>query len=198
VPQTFCLRHNKEVMTLLRFASRLQVGTRLTFALFLALAGAAIAPSVSGADSVAAQAGQDPCALLTLDEIQTLAPMQQIDSGVATAVPAVDSFSCRYAWGSGIGRFNLAVTVNPASRMFVGRNVVTIREGLLSSVVPETADTAIPEVGEAAAFRAHSPMYVSASAYLKDRILQLNLDGYDASEMKEQLISLLKSAASRL
>jgi hypothetical protein len=82
--------------------------------------------------------------------------------------------------------------------MFAGRNVVAIREGLLSSVVPETSDTAVSDVGEAAVFRAHSAMFVGANAFVKDRILHLNLEGFDAREMKSQLISLLKAAASRL
>jgi hypothetical protein len=41
-------------------------------------------------------------------------------------------------------------------------------------------------------------MFVGANAFVKDRILQLNLEGFDAREMKSQLISLLKAAASRL
>jgi hypothetical protein len=64
--------------------------------------------------------------------------------------------------------------------------------------VPETTDAAIPDVGEAAVFKAYSSVYATATTYLKDRILQVNLEGVDAREKKEQLIALLKSAASRL
>jgi hypothetical protein len=47
-------------------------------------------------------------------------------------------------------------------------------------------------------FKSYSSVYATASAYLKDRYLQVTLDGIDARDRKGQLISLLKSAASRL
>jgi hypothetical protein len=62
----------------------------------------------------------------------------------------------------------------------------------------ETEDAAISDVGETGVFKAHSSLYVTASAYLKGRVLQLSLDGFDAREKKGQLLSLLKSAASRM
>jgi hypothetical protein len=60
------------------------------------------------------------------------------------------------------------------------------------------SDEVISDVGDTAVFKAYSPLYVSASALVKGRILHLNLDGLDARDKKGQLISLLKSAASRL
>jgi hypothetical protein len=55
----------------------------------------------------------------------------------------------------------------------------------------------IPEVGEAAIFKADSQVYVCATAYLKSRMLQVRLDGSDARDKKDQVIALLKTAASR-
>jgi hypothetical protein len=164
----------------------------------LGLALAAIGTSISkGGSSVAAQ-GQNPCALLTVDEVHALAPKDAVGNGVPSAIASNDFFACQYRWGMGAGRYSLEVSVNPASRAFAGTGPDSIKQGLLSSVAPGTMDAAIPEVGDAAVFKAYSPAYAGASAYVKDRILQVNLDGVDAREKKAQLISLLKLAVSRL
>jgi hypothetical protein len=193
----FCLPHNTDMTRISRFHQRPQAGCRLTFALLVGLAIAAIGTSVPGGGTVSAQA-QKPCALLTIEEIEALAPMEQVSEGVASAFEAFDSSTCRYTWGSGTGRYTLAVYVNPASRAFVGMSADTIKSSLLSSVTPGTADATIPDVGEAAVFKTYSSVHVSASAYAKGRLLQVNLDGIDARDKKDRLISLLKSAASRL
>jgi hypothetical protein len=43
-----------------------------------------------------------------------------------------------------------------------------------------------------------SPLYATATAFLKGRFLRVHLDGLVAREKKDQAIELLKSAASRL
>jgi hypothetical protein len=146
---------------------------------------------------IAAQ-GQKPCELLASDEIQALAPNQRISQGVASTLEGVDSSTCRYTWGDATGRFMLAVSIDPASRMFAGMSAESIKQSLAKAVTPETSDESIPDVGEAAIFKSSSSVYATASAYLKGRILQLTLDGVDARDRKGQLIALLKSAASRL
>jgi hypothetical protein len=176
---------------------RPQVGHRLIFAVVLGLSIAVHGAPVPGRGTVAAQ-GLQPCGLLTTDEIETLAPNEEVSEGVASAFEALDSSTCRYTWGSGVDRFTLAVYVNPASRAFAGMTPDTIKSSLLSSVTSGTADATIPDVGEAAVFKTYSSVHVSASAYAKGRLLQVNLDGIDARDRKDQLISLLKSAASRL
>ena len=185
------------MMTTLRSHHHFHVGYRLVFAVVLELAIAAIGASVPGGSTIAAQ-GQKPCGLLTSDEIQMLAPNEEVSEGVASAFEGVDSFTCRYTWGSGVDRFALAVYVNPASRAFAGMSADTIKSSLLSSVTPGTADATIPDVGDAAVFKTYSSVHVSASAYAKGQLLQVNLDGIDARDKKDELISLLKSAASRL
>ncbi len=193
----FCLQHNTNMTRVSRFHHRPQAGCRLTFALLVGLAIAAIGTSAPGRGTVAAQ-GLQPCGLLTTDEIETLAPNEEVSEGTSSAFEALDSSTCRYTWGSGVDRFTLAVYVNPASRAFAGMTPDTIKSSLLSSVTPGTADATIPDVGEAAVFKTYSSVHVSASAYAKGRLLQVNLDGIDARDKKDQLISLLKSAASRL
>jgi len=152
----------------------------------------------SGGGIVAAQ-GAGPCALLTTSEIQPLAPAKAtISDGVSKAI-AADGFSaCRYTWGAGTGRFNLDVTVNDAARAFAGMGPDQIKQRMHGSVTAGTADAVVSDVGDAAFFKAESPVYVHATAYLKGRLLQVHLDGFEAREKKDQVIALLKSAAARL
>ncbi len=81
--------------------------------------------------------------------------------------------------------------------MFSGTPPELVKPALQALIAAGTADAVIPDVGDAAIFKADSPAYVWASAYLKGRILQVHLDGMDAREKKDQAISLLKAAASR-
>ena len=47
-------------------------------------------------------------------------------------------------------------------------------------------------------FIPQSPVYASATALVKGRILRVHLDGIYASEKKDPVVGLLKLAASRL
>jgi len=186
------LRHNRAMMNVLLLLRRRSLAV---FA--LALIVATIGTAGGNRGTLIAQ-GQHPCGLLTMDEVQALVPKVHVDAGVATSIPSVDFFACHYTWGAGATRSTLAVSVNSASRMYAGLNADAIRQGLTSSIVAATSDQTIPDVGQAAVFKNYSAAYVGASAYVKDRILQISLDGDVAPAMKGQLISLLKSAASRL
>ena len=139
----------------------------------------------------------NPCALLTTDDIQAIVPKEHVEKGVTSQTPAADSAFCRYSWGAGLKRMALDISVYPASRMFAGMTPDAIKQAMVASVVPDTTDATIADVGEIAVFRAYSPVYVGASAYLKGRVLQVSLDGLDARDRKGDLVSLLKKAASR-
>src|SRR4029453_9772586 len=129
-------------------------------------------------------------------EIEPLAANMSVADGVSNTLPASGYFACRYMWGVGVGRFTLDVTINEASRMFPGMSPDEIKQRLLESVGAGTADAVISEIGEAAVFKPDSPVYASATAFVKGRIVGVHLDGIDAREKKDQLIGLLKSAAS--
>ena len=165
-------------------------------AFVLALAAVATGVPGGGRNSVAAQM-PNPCALLTTEEIQPLAGNATIADGLPIS-PAVGSTRCRYAWGTGTGRFTLDVSVSEAVRMYPEVSPERIKQQLLESVRPETADAVIPEVGEAAVFKPDSPAYAGATAFIKGRILQVHLDGVYARDKKDQVIELLKLAAARL
>ena len=115
-----------------------------------------------------------------------------------TRFPDLGYAICRYTWGVGTGRFTLDVAVTEASRMFPGMSPDQIKQQLVQSVRTGTNDALITETGEAAVFKPDSPVYATATSLLKGRILQVHLDGLFAVEKKDQVIGLLKSAASRL
>jgi hypothetical protein len=92
------------------FASALVLG------LALVVTGAS-SPGLVG--TVSAQA-VNPCALLTVDEIEPLASTSVAD-GVSNSLPAFGYVACRYMWGVGIGRFKLDVIVTEPSGMFGDR-----------------------------------------------------------------------------
>jgi len=139
----------------------------------------------------------NPCALLTAEDVQAIVPKEHVEAGVTSPTRSADTAYCRYTWGTGLNRMALDISVYTASKMYAGMTPDAIKQAIVSSVVPDTVDSSIPEVGDAAVFRAYSPVYVGASAYLKDRILQVSLDGLNARDKKADLISLLKKAAAK-
>ena len=161
----------------------------------VSIASVVLSGSATGQNTVATQAS-GPCALLTIDDIQPLAPNTKIADGLPTSFDLGYS-ACRYTWGAGFQHYTLDVTVGEASRMFSGMPPDMVKPALQALVAAGTADALIPEVGDAAIFKADSPAYVCASGYLKGRILQVRLDGSEAREKKDQVIGLLKTAASR-
>ena len=177
-----------------------QAGSGFTAAAFLALGMAAAGPSPAPPPSAARFQPREtsPCALLTTDEIQSLAPEASIGEGVSSAIPSFSYATCRYTWGTGTRRFKLGIVVHDASRLFPGATPDQIKQRLLESVKPETDEAVIADAGEAAVFRADSPYFTTATALVKGRILELQLDGLAALERKDEAIALLKSAAGRL
>jgi hypothetical protein len=184
-------------LTLLPRRPQPRCGFASAFALSLALVvgGASTPGRVDG--TVSAQE-LNPCALLTNDEIQPLAPNTSVPDGVSNSLPAFGHLACHYTWGTGTGRVKLDVVVTEASRMFSGVSPDQARQRLLDSVRAGTGDVVISEVGDAAVFKPDSVAYATATALVKSRILQVHLDGVDARDRKDQIIELLKSAASRL
>ena len=163
----------------------------------LAMVVAGVPGPAGSGGTVSAQA-VNPCALLTVDEIQPLAPNASIADGVPSSLQTLGTSICRYTWGAGVGRFKLDVTVNEAPRMFPGMSPDQIKQRLQESLKEGTTDAVIPDVGEAAVFRAESPLLATATASTKGRILGVQLDGLDAREKKDDVVALLKTAVSRL
>ena len=140
----------------------------------------------------------NPCALLTIDEIKSLADKSSVADGVPRSLPDVRHVGCDYMWGTGTRRVKLAIDVTDPSLMFPGLSPDQVKQRILESVRAGTYDDVIPEVGDAAVFRPDSVVYASATAIVKGRILQLHLDGLYARGEKDHLTGLLKAAASRM
>ncbi|HKW02421.1 MAG TPA: hypothetical protein VJN96_21535 [Vicinamibacterales bacterium] len=173
---------------------RSRAGAGLAFGLAM-IAAAIPAP---GSGTRAAAQGSNPCAVLTADDVKPMAVLATVEAGVAASFAPAGYSACRYAWGAGLNRYKLEVSVSEGSRMFTGASADGIKQSLLATVRPETADGVIPDVGDAAVFKAESPVYAYATAFVKGRIVQVHLDGLDARTKKDQVIALLKTAASRL
>jgi hypothetical protein len=166
---------------------------------FFGLAITIIGTSVSATNIAVAQSqAQNPCTLLTTEDVQAIVPKEHVDAGVVSPTATADTAYCRYTWGTGLNRMALDISVYSASRMYSGLTPDAIKQSIVSSVAPDTTDMVITDTGEAAVFRAYSPVYAGATAYLKDRILQVSLDGLDARDRKADLIALLKKAAAKL
>lgn len=167
-----------------------------TLGLALVVAGASSPGRLDG--SVSAQE-LNPCALLLLDDdVKPVAGNTSVDAGVSSSVPSWGFATCRYMWGDGVDRFKLVVTVTEAPRLFPGMTLEQIKQQLIQSVRAGTHDEVVQEIGDAAVFKPDSFAYAIATAFVKGRILQVQLDGYEAIQKKDQVIGLLKSAASRL
>jgi hypothetical protein len=166
-----------------------------TLSLILVLTGLAVPGTGS---FVVAQTSSNPCGLLTIDEIEPLAAMQTVVDGIANATPSAGRAACRYEWGAGTGRYTLDIIVSDASRMYAGTSPDAIKQGLASVPTVGSVGEAIPDIGDAAAFKSDSPFLATTTAFMKGQILQLNLDGYDARAKKDQVIGLLKAASARL
>ena len=193
------LPHNMDMMNMSRPSRRPQVRYRFASAFVLGLAIVVTGASGPGVgDGIVSAQTLNPCALLTADEIKPLAGLASVSDGAASSLPSFGYVNCRYTWGVGTGRFKLDVIVYDASGRFPGMSPDQIKQQLLGSVKPGTAEAVISDVGEAAVFKSDSPYHATATALLKSRILELHLDGVVAREDKDQAIALLKSAASRL
>ena len=167
------------------------------FPVVVGLAAAAIVSAGSHGRSIVAAQSAPPCTLLTTEDIQPLAYHETVAAGVAMSYAPTGFSACRYAWGAGLNHYTLQVNIGEPSRMFAGIAPDQVKQALQSTVVEATADTIVSDVGDAAIFKAESPVYVQASALIKGRVLQISLDGLDAREKKGAVIALLKQAASK-
>jgi hypothetical protein len=163
------------------------------------MVGLAVAAAVSAGGGVATaqQQATSPCDIVTIDDAHSFAS-DPVAVGVPGALEAVGFTNCLYLWGEGTRHSSLNVTVSEASRMFSGQGPDGIKQGVLSLVIVGTEDAIIPDVGDAAVFKADSPYYVHGIAYIKGRILEVSLNNIDARARKDDVISLLKRAVSRL
>ena len=176
----------------------MDLSNRFAIAFVLTVALVAAGAPGPGVDVNVSAQESNACALVTADEIEALAPEEAIAKGVSGALPSFGLVACHYTWGTGIGRFKLDITIHESSRMFPGMTPDQIKQRLVESVKDGTDEAVLSEIGEAAVIKPDSTFYVTATAFMKGRILQVRLDGLTASAKRDQVIGLLKAAASRL
>jgi len=165
------------------------------FVLGMAIAGAGV--SVSAGRGAVSTQDVNACAMVTASDVQSLAAKMSVGEGVPSAQPAIGAVSCRYTWGAGVDKRTVNVVVTDQARMFPGMNADQIKQRLAASVKAGTTDAVIADVGQGAVFKADSPYYATATAVVKGRILEVHVDGLDARQKKDELVSLLKTAAAR-
>lgn len=163
--------------------------TAIFLGLALAAAGASALP--------------DPCTLVKPSDLQALFPNGPSGPGTVEKHPEIGSVICSYQWGPGgnaySGRFNFHVTVSEASKIFPGLDRETIKAGLLAETKkPGENGVAISGVGDVAIYKSNSPIRSNTTALVKGFVLLIDLDGPDGRAKKDQVISLLKTAAGRL
>src|SRR5262245_10135058 len=104
-----------------------RVALSLVFGLTIAAAGRTL------------RAQPTTCGLLSSEEVQALAPNQNVTGPSVSENQEGGGVTCRYMWGAGNQHFTLALSVQPASRMFVGMSADAIRQ-YMKAATPETGD----------------------------------------------------------
>jgi hypothetical protein len=164
------------------------------------VAGVTVALLGSNASTVHAQKAGDGCSLLQGAQVQALAGSTKVGAGKPSTDP-LGSRLCHYEWGAGnnvqSGRSYLDVSITPISKAFPGTDPSLLRQGLLAKAGPPNT-AVIPAVGDAAVYESNNPIRVETSALVKGNMLIVTFDSSDARAKKDQVIGLLKAAASRL
>jgi hypothetical protein len=163
-------------------------------------------PAINGA--IAATLPKDPCALLKPAEIQAaIEPGANIGIGVPSTDPAAFTIGCAYTWGPTTnewGQTSLTTNVIDASKVFPGGlNPDGIKERVQVETQMGGADASqIPGVGDGAVFTNDSKSHnATLKAYIveaKGVLLLVQFHGGNAVALKDKLITLLKTAATRL
>ena len=164
------------------------------------VAGLTVALLGINASAVQAQKPGDGCSLLQGAEVQALAGSAKAGTGKPSTDP-LGSRLCHYEWGTGnnvqSGRSYLDVSITPISKAFPGTDASVLRQGLLAKAGPPNT-AVIPAVGNAAVYESNDPIRVETTALVKGNMLIVTFDSSDARAKKDQVIALLKAAASRL
>jgi hypothetical protein len=102
--------------------------------------------------------------------------------------------------GRGRTSFSFIVINGDASRIWPGMSPALVKQGLLGAATRghKLNASAISGIGDAAIVESSAPTQAKATAYVKGRILIVTLEGPDARAKKDQVLTLLKTAAARL
>ena len=154
--------------------------------------------ALAGSRTTGSPAPKDPCTLLTLAEVQTLAPGAKIGPGVSSKVEEM-AVACEWTWGAGNTAQSLQVIVGDNAKMYPGTSPGDLRLGLMLQTKAQGATAvAVAGVGEGAIFDSSGPNRAEATALVKSVNVHVVLQAPDGRTKKAQVISLLKAAVGRL
>src|SRR5262245_21447045 len=105
---------------------RMKTISRFAFGSVLGLAIAASSALPTGGRTLMAQ--PQTCGLLSSDEVQALAPNQNVTGAAVSPSQGAGGVACRYMWGEGVQHFTLTLSVQPAARMFAGMSADAIKQ----------------------------------------------------------------------
>ena len=138
---------------------------------------------------------QKACALVTKADAQSIASAK-LGNANESQIAAMNMTSCAYLGPGKNSTPSVMVTVTDASKMYPGMNTATLKTQVFAAKDKNT--TAIPGVGDAARCMQVSSTKIATQALVKGKVLTVDYEGDDALAKKDQVIELLKSAASRL
>jgi len=153
-------------------------------------------PTSPGAPAVAAGSAKlpsDACALLTLQEVQTVAPSATKGEGKTEKNGAISSVNCYWApTGSDLNSVNVTVTTLPASRDQVKLSLqVEARD-------QKENGAEVAGLGDFAVFVSSINADAEVKGIVKGLFLSVDLNGIGARGQKEKVIALAKAAAGRI
>jgi hypothetical protein len=146
------------------------------------------------AGSTAAVA-QKACALVTRAEAQSVASAKLGDAN-ESRIAAMNMSSCSYLGPGKDSTPAVLVTVADAAKMYPGMDAGTLKKVVFGKTDKNT--TVIPSVGDAANCMQLSATKIATKALVKGKIITVDYEGDDATAKKDQVIQLMKTAASRL
>lgn len=138
---------------------------------------------------------QKACALVTKDDAQKIASAK-LGKANESSIAAMNMTSCAYLGPGKDSTPSVMVTVTDASKMYPGMNTATLKTQIFAT--KDKNATAIPGVGDAARCMQLSSTKIATQALVKGKVLTVDYEGDDAVARKDQVIQLLKTAASRL
>jgi hypothetical protein len=145
---------------------------------------------------------QDPCTLLTADQVQALAKGHTIPPGTSQTVSGPMGVTrCRYEWGTAgqatAGKYTLDVTLSDAAKAYPGAKPGDIKEALARPAAGDPPAIILPKTGDGAYFKSSGTTRSDAVALVNGMVLEITLQGPGASGKRNQVIALLRSAVQR-
>ena len=138
---------------------------------------------------------QKACALVTKEEAQSLASAK-LGNANESQIAAMNMSSCTYLGPGKDSTPAVLVTVADAAKMYPGMSTGSLKTSVFGKMDKNT--TVIPGVGDAANYMKVGSTKIATKALVKGKIVIVDYEAEDALAKKDEVIKLLRTAASRL